>query len=309
MQENRFLMLVIGLVAALLAAVSWAISAAFYKEGARAVSPFTANLIRIIPPLGVLALLGLLLGAYTLIGLLTFWDMLLIAGSSLSAFVIGDTLYFVTLRYLGVSRGVPITATYPLFVLMLQILLLVEPVHWLMIPAAIIAVGGVAVLSRQIDKTEIINNTVAPRRPFIGIIAALSTAFAWSLSIIMLSQVLQTTNLVLVAVLRLIIALLVTTPFVLLRSTWRQEFLGNQRHWLFLGLGGLVALGVGYLAFATSLQLANTTSATILSSLTPLFALVIGWRGLQERVNWQTALGVIACVTGIVLIGFAATFG
>lgn len=308
MQETRFSMLIIGLAAALIAAISWAISAAFYKEGARAVSPLTANLIRIIPPLGVLALLGLLFGAYTLIGLLTFWDMLLITGSSLSAFVIGDTLYFVTLRYLGVSRGVPITATYPLFVMVFQILLLVEPVHWLMIPAAFLAVSGVAVLSHQADETDVKSKIIAPQRPFIGIIAALSTAIAWSLSILMLSQVLQTTNLVLVAVLRLIIALLVTTPLVLVRREWRQELLENQHHWLFLGLGGLVALGLGYLAFATSLQLADTTSATILSSLTPLFALFIGWRGLKERVNWQTGLGVVACVTGIVLIGIAVSF-
>lgn len=57
-------MLLIGVVAALIAAFSWAVSAAFYKTGAKDVSPLTANLIRILLPLLMLSLGALILGFY-----------------------------------------------------------------------------------------------------------------------------------------------------------------------------------------------------------------------------------------------------
>ena len=91
-------MILVGLIAALLAAVSWAISAALYKQGGKYFSPITANLIRIIPALIFLALFGFLLNVYTLVPLVTTHELLLMFGSSLAAFVIGDTLYFLAIR-------------------------------------------------------------------------------------------------------------------------------------------------------------------------------------------------------------------
>jgi drug/metabolite transporter (DMT)-like permease len=66
-----------------------------------------------------------------------------------------------------------------------------------------------------------------------------------------------------------------------------------------------VGLALGYLTFGLALELADTTSATVLSSLTPLFALIIGWRGLRERVEWQTIGGVLGCVAGVVVTTLA----
>ena len=301
-------MLVIGIIAALVAALSWAISAAFYKRGAQNVSPLTANFIRVIPPLIVLAFGALLLNLYASIPFLNSWQLWLIFGSSLFAFVLGDVLYFITIQNIGVSRGVPLTAIYPLFVLVFQVLFLRQPISLLIIPAALTTVTGVAILSHQLGTSTDTDQAQTRRTRWIGVGAAIGTALCWSISILLLSEVLQTTNLVLVAVIRLVIAFIILAPLVVGQRFIQKQAPLGQRQTLFLAIGGLFALCFGYIAFALSLQLLDTTSAALLSSLTPLFAAVIGWRSLQERLDIKTILGIIACFVGIILTALAVAF-
>ncbi|MDO8055848.1 MAG: EamA family transporter, partial [Candidatus Hermodarchaeota archaeon] len=97
----------------------------------------------------------------------------------------------------------------------------------------------------------------------------------------------------------------ILTPIVVGQQViWKRDLL-TKKHWIYLSLGGTVALAVGYVGFALALQLVDTTSASVLSSLTPLFALVIGWRSLKERVNTWTVLAVVASVVGVALITLA----
>lgn len=300
-------MLILGLCAAVIAAFCWAVAAALYKLGAETISSLTANLLRMIPVFGVLALVGLLLNVYPYSYSLTANELLLIVGSSIFAFVIGDWLYLLSLQHIGVSRATPITATYPLFVLVIQVIFLSEPLNILLLPAAISTFAGIILLGRQLDPSTAATVIKLNSRLWAGVLAAIATAASWSVSIVLLSEVLKTTDIILVAVFRLAIGLLVLTPFVVSRQVGRQELKVERRTWLLLGSGGIIALGVGYLAFAVALQIAGTTPATILSSLTPLFAIVIGWRQIHERVGWQTIIGVFLCVAGILFTAIATS--
>ncbi len=299
--------MLLGLTAAVIAAFCWAVSAALYKKGAANVSPITANVLRSTPALATLAVIGLFLNVYPLTYLLTLSDMWLILGSSLFAFVIGDVLYFISLQRIGISRATPLTAIYPIFVVVLQFVFLHEVVHALMILAAFSAVIGVILLGSQLDSSISVDSKVAQRALWLGAAAALATAISWSISIIMLSEVLETAHLILVAILRLVIALVVLTPLALGTKKGRDGFRISRRAWWILGAGGIIALAAGYIAFTVGLLLAGTTPATILSSLTPLFAAIIGWRGLQEKVGWRTLAGIIACVLGIMLTAIAVS--
>lgn len=298
-------MLIIGIIAALTAALSWAISAAFYKRGAQNVSPIAANLIRAIPPLIVLAIVAFFLNLYVIIPFLDSRQLWLIFGSSLFAFVLGDALYFVTIQNIGVSRGVPLTAIYPLFVLVFQVLFLAQPISFLIFPAALVTVAGVVILSHQLESSSDTDQSRTRSTLWIGVGAAFGTALCWSISILLLSEVLQTTNLVLVAVIRLVIAFMILLPLVGGQRLIQEQAPLSQRQTLFLSIGGLFALCFGYLGFALSLQLLDTTSAALLSSLTPLFAAVIGWRSLQEQLDIKTVIGIIACFIGIILTALA----
>jgi DME family drug/metabolite transporter len=301
-------MLMIGVAAALIAAVSWAISAAFYKTGAEDVSPLAANSIRILAPISILAIIALVLNLYPQVLLLSPWDWFLIITSSLFAFVIGDALYFVAIQKLGVSRGVPLTSTYPLFVLLFQILFLAQPIHWLMVPAALLTVSGITLLGYQLNKTIQAATLLTRSMILLGIIAAIGTALSWSISTIFLSAVLQNTNLILIAVIRLSIALVIMGPLIIGQQIVKPEKRINRQKLSYLSIGGIFALTIGYVGFAHALQLMDTTSVALLSSLTPLFAALIGWRSLQEKFDFKTLIAIIACVVGVILITFAVSF-
>ncbi|MFX1474811.1 MAG: EamA family transporter, partial [Promethearchaeota archaeon] len=178
-------MLILGLAAAVIAAFCWAVSAALYKKGAANVSPITANVLRSTPALVALVIIGLLLNVYPLVCLLTLSDLWLIIGSSVFAFVIGDVLYFVSLQRIGISRATPLTAIYPLFVVVLQIVFLHEVVHALMIGAAVSAVMGVILLGSQLDPSKSAESAVTQRVLWVGAAAAIATAAAWSVSIVL----------------------------------------------------------------------------------------------------------------------------
>ena len=300
-------MIIVGFLAAIVASISWAVSAAFYKIGAKDISPLTSNLIRILLPLLLFAIVSLIFNLYAFVFLLTIWDFLFIFASGLFAFVVGDALYFVTIKRIGISRGVPVTSIYPFFVLLLQILFLAQPVHILMLPAMILTVTGVAIIGRQLDVPKEDELALSKPQLLMGLVAGIATAFTWSISTLFLDVVLDKTNLFLVAVLRLALAVAVLTPLVVGQQViWKRDPLTKQ-HWIYLTMGGTVALAVGYVGFALALQLVDITSATVLSSLTPLFALVIGWRSLKERVNAWTVLAVVASVLGVALITLAVS--
>ncbi len=178
-----------------------------------------------------------------------------------------------------------------------------------MFPAAMITVAGVALLSRQLNISAQSENVITRRKMWIGISAAIATAISWSISILFLSSVLQTTNLVIVAMVRLLIALAILTPLVLGQRVIKGAESLTRQKLIYLSLGGLFALTLGYLAFALALQLMDTTSVALLSSLTPLFAAIIGWRSLQEHFDVPTLIAIIACVIGIILTVLAVGIG
>ncbi|MFX1319251.1 MAG: hypothetical protein ACFE9D_06825 [Promethearchaeota archaeon] len=95
-------MLLIGVVAALIAAFSWAVSAAFYKTGAKDISPLTANLIRVLLPLLILVTMFLTLNLFPQIFLLTPLFAALIGWRSLEEHVDLKTLIAIIACVIGI---------------------------------------------------------------------------------------------------------------------------------------------------------------------------------------------------------------
>ena len=84
---------------------------------------------------------------------------------------IGDTLYMVGLKSVGVSRAVPLAATYPLFSLLWSVLLLGQAVSYTAVVGAGAILVGIWLLTRQKNQDSINGN--APSYD-IGIVASFS---------------------------------------------------------------------------------------------------------------------------------------
>ena len=133
----------IGQLMALSTAICWTISAILYKKVLVSTRALSANIVRsvstsliLLSTLAVTGNLGILVD-------LPFNAALLAAASGFAGLVLGDTLYLISLKTIGVARAVPITCTYPLFNFALTVLLQGEEITWLVLLGAIAIVLGI----------------------------------------------------------------------------------------------------------------------------------------------------------------------
>ena len=180
----------IGEFAALGAAVSWTVSALLYKKALSETKPVSANIVRLALTSAVLLVFMVAVG---LIGVLARLPMSVVVLAGVSGVIglgLGDTLYMVSLKMIGVARAVPVTCTYPLFSLVWVALFAGESVTWSVALGAVVIVLGVWMLSFE-EKGE----ALGVQRKVLGkgLAVALATALLWSVSIVMMGLAVKET--------------------------------------------------------------------------------------------------------------------
>jgi len=73
----------------------------------------------------------------------------------------------------------------------------------------------------------------------------------------------------------------------------------KRRTWIILALGGIVALGLGWVLLAVSLLDIPASYAVPISSVSPLFATLFGAFLLKERVTARIFVGSVSIVLGM----------
>jgi drug/metabolite transporter (DMT)-like permease len=293
----------IGELAALGAALSWAIAPILYRKALVNTKPISANIVRCATNAGVLVAALLLLGNLGALTALPMKTVVLVVVSGLIGLGIGDTLYMVGLKYIGVSRAVPLAATYPLFSLVWATFLLGQPVSYAAVLGAAVIIVGIWLLSREKSDEQA---GVKDRLVFIGIVVSLVTAVVWSVSITMMDVAVS--NVTSLSANYAIITLRIASValfFMLLAPFLDREhgFLKMKRSAVIgLCVGGLVANGVGWLLMNYSFLNISLARATPISSTSPLFAAVAGFMLFHEKMSTKAVLGAIAVVAGIALI-------
>jgi DME family drug/metabolite transporter len=293
----------IGELAALGAAVSWTVSAVLYKKALMQAKPVSANIIRLTCTAIVLLALLLVLGKTEVV---TTMPQNVIAMASVSGVIglgVGDTLYMMSLKNVGVARAVPITCIYPLFSLLWAVLWAGEAVTFPVVLGATIIVLGVWLLS-QADQTA--GPTVQKRVLHKGLALALATAIVWSVSItIMGMAVKETPDLDHALVINAVRVIAIAVSFLAI-SPIMDRGLGflkmNRKTVATLIAGGIVALGLGWFFLSYSFVGTSQSRAVPISSTTPLFSTLASIVLLHEKVTVKNAVGSAIIVIGIFLI-------
>ncbi len=293
----------IGELAALGAALSWTVSALLYRKALEQVRPFSANVIRLSCTSAVLLVFLLVIGKLWVLTDLPVQIAVLAAVSGVIGLGVGDTLYLVSLRLVGVARAVPLTCTYPLFNLMWAVFLVGESLTLSSTFGAIVIVVGIWLLSYEKEPDA----QGVPRSILLrGVVAALVTAIMWSVSITLMNLAIQETpdldHALVINTLRAagVGGLLLVLSPVLDR---KSEFLKVDRKTvLTLVIAGIVALGLGWFFLTYSFVETLETRAVPISSTTPLFSTLTGIALLHEKITAKTAMGSVIIVVGIFLI-------
>jgi DME family drug/metabolite transporter len=293
----------IGELFALGAALSWAIAPILYRKALLNTKPISANIVRCTTNAGVLVAALLLLGKVGALTALPIGTMILVVVSALIGLGLGDTLYMIGLKYVGVSRAVPLASAYPLFSVVWAIFLLGQPLSLADVLGAAVIIFGIWLLTREKSDEH---TGIKGRLAFLGLVVSLVTAVVWSVSVTMMDVAASSitsfdANYAIVTLRIASVALF----FMLLAPFLDKEhgFLKMKKSTVIgLCVGGLVANGVGWLLMNYSFLNISLTQATPISSTSPLFAAIAGFMLFNEKMTAKAVLGAIAIVAGIALI-------
>ncbi len=235
-------------------------------------------------------------------------DSLLFASlSGVFGLFLGDTLYILSLALVGVSRTVPISCAYPLFTTFFVTLFLGEQVTPFLLLGTVVIIIGIWLVSQE----GIQSNDPTTGPVFRGVLIALAAAVVWSVSIILMDQALELSQMAGVdsALVVNTVRMSATTVLFLALSPLidrRFNFIKLKRKtWIILALGGIIALGLGWVLLAVSFSYIETSRAVPISSVSPLFATLIGAFFLKEKVTVKIFAGAILIVLGtsVVFVG------
>jgi drug/metabolite transporter (DMT)-like permease len=222
----------------------------------------------------------------------------LLAISVVLAVGLGDTIFFESVKWLGLVRAMTVSTIYPLFAALLAAVLLGEA------PTMQVSVGGLLTLAGLVLTVRAKGGEVPAHGRFrLGLVAALVAALAWAVSVILLKPALEEVDAVRSQAIRLPLAaaMLWVTPWAWsVRRPLREQ--GRAGLWRLFALGALST--ASSILFVAGVQYAGVAVATVLSSTAPIFALPLGFFFLGERVAPLAVAGIVLTIIGIAVLQY-----
>lgn len=281
-------------------ALIWAINALILRTLAHAVAPATINAVRC-GAAGIAFLMWLPFAApLASLSLVpwTEWALLLLSLSS--GLVVGDTLYLISLREIGVSRAMPVSGTFPLSTLLFERLLLGTPLEASLLSGSLLVGVGVVLLALGRSKPVPDRRTAktSSGRLLRGILCALAASLLWGLAVTLLKPALTHMTMVQANAARMPMVALLLYVFVLRPAG--QPFRGiSKRSWWLLVGSGLSGMGLGAWLFLTALSQIGPARAVTLTSASPVFGVVLAVIFLREKIDIRTLAGAGCCLAGV----------
>ena len=275
-----------GVLFALASAVCWAVSSSVYRKGLETTDPWSGNLIRTgIASVGFLAVMilkGTVPSSITVP--LLFWLFF----SAFFAFFLGDLFFLMALKRVGVSRTVPISSTYPLFVTVFAFIVYGNPVSILVVLGTLLIVGAIKLISEEKD---------AQTHDTKGILIALVAAVCWSVSTIVLDYLLVFLPSEAVAGIRFFITWMLTTAVVS-----KKSFTITRSSFLWIGVAGSMLLIFSNYTFLEAIRLAGSTKVAPIAAIYPVISVFLAALFLKEKLTLKIVGGTVMSFLGVLLV-------
>jgi len=286
----------LGILGGLGTGVIWAAISVLVRSLSGVVPPIGITALRSVVGGGLLFLLALATGHGGEIVRMPLWVVLALWASMLIAMGAGDTLFFASMDYLGITRALILSMLNPLLTTLVAILLLGEPVTALRAAGMFLVVGGLVLIVA--GKGEAPERRRTSRE---GLRLIVLAATCWACAAILMKPALQVASVMAAAAIRIPAAGLALwlTPWTrgtlaTVRKATRPQ---RQRLALICGLSA-----VGALAFTTGIKYGGVAVGNVLAATSPLFTLPFEIWVLGQPQSPRTILGALVTVAGIGLM-------
>lgn len=294
----------LGPVAALSAALSWAISSVLYSR-----IPLPASLLTTVKNVFAAVLMGIVLSMASRGGTLfeaTTRQWSLLAMSGIIGLVIGDIAFFRSLQILGARRGLTLTLLTPPITALMGEWMLGEsllPREWAAITLTLAGLG-VVMYDRSGEQS---NNThlMGTGSVGVGIACAILGVFCQALGCIVMKQGTGELRTIEATFIRMVAAALVSTLLTSAACEWRRigALFANRRATREIIIAAFLGTFIGVWLMLTAFKYSRAGIASTLTSTSPLFVIPIVWAFLGERVTVRATLGAMLAFGGVCWLG------
>jgi drug/metabolite transporter (DMT)-like permease len=289
---------VIGELAAIGSAFTWAISSAILRKVADEVPSLTLNALRSAAGTGMYALAIILTGRYVLFAGVSSRGWLFIVLNLCIGMVLGDTAYYSSMRLIGLSRALTISSVYPLLTALLAGAFLGELFTWKTWAGFVLCIGGVILVARS----EVRRGDPAPTRRLLrGTMMAIAAACMWAVGTICLRVGSEGLDALVVNSVRLAGVSLFAGLWARARGELACVRRFSRAQVLPILLASLIGSFGGATLYVLGVQLAGASKAAVLASVAPLVGVPMSLLA-GESVNAKLLAGVVAAVVGVMLV-------
>ena len=287
----------VGEILALITAVTWALAVVFFRRSGEKVHPVALNLFK-----NVLAVMLFVPTAWLLSEPLLHdapaADYIYMLVGGVVGISIADTMFFVSLNYLGAGLSAIVSCMYSPFIILCSILILGETLTLLQGFGVLLIVG--AVLAPVFEKA---GTGVEKRALFLGILWGLLSLAAMAASIVPLKPMLDRSPLVWASTLRMVggaLGLAVYLAFTSQRGAILATLkAGNFRFTLW---GSLLGGYLGMLLWLGGMKYTLASIAGALNQTSNIFLFIFGAMLLKEPVTKERMVGILLGVVGALLV-------
>ena len=302
----------LGILAALGAAFCWETAPSLYVLGMKDTPPLLANAIRTSAAGLFSFFFAILVGNFFKQMPFDPIQVLFLVAITFLGMGFGDWLYLRCLKTAEVSFVVGIANIYPVFVVILTVLLGTEQLTALAIIAAVIIVGGVLMISTTNKVREFQHPRSQPSTPgSVGTIYTKPTILAilaggtWAISMIGLGFSLQyfttlTANAIRTSAVGMLLFLIV------FRQPMKRRVKKPSRSSLTYSIvGGIFGLGIGSWLMLVAINLLGVARSSALFSISPFFSSLVAIFVLKEKPPFTRLGGILLVCLGVFLISIS----
>ena len=291
--------LLIGSAIGLIAAFLWAVATNVYQSQSDEATPLAISTLKTWMSLAVMAVL-VMLPFRTTPFFIPLNAIIYLAASVTIGLIIGDIAYLTSQERIGVSYAFPIAATFPISTYIIAIFVVDEVILWTRFVGIMLAVVGVILVSRaQASTSNDEENTSSLDR--VGLLLALFSALCWSVGSVLLQIGVAEVDPIDANFVRMIFGAGIIAPL-FLGSVRRGMPKPTRKATKIILVAAFFGMAWGSLLYTYAVKMIGASVASVLGSISPLFALPISIFFLKEKVTFRSILGILLTVSGVILV-------
>ena len=239
---------------------------------------------------------------------------LYIAGNVLLSYLIGDILYFIAIRKIGISLAVPVSNAYPILVVVTSWLMLGEPITLQIVSGIVIVISGLLFLRfggdrQNSDKDGLIPKEIGLSNLMKGFLFAIGAGLCWAVGAPLTKMAMETSGLGPVEI-------SFYRALALLIMAWSYRFFLVKYHpgsiiplrsislkaWLYILAAAVVGLALGSILYTACIDVMPVAVVTAITSTSPFIAALFGHFVLKEKLSRLQWAGVVMIISGSVTV-------